>query len=117
MMAQLNQLAQLHASGVLTDEEFHRAKERVLNDDGPPPPPRASDAETNEMAMFLHLSMLCGFVVAAVSAGIHRERTADGSGDAGKELRGSEAPANALPRKPGAGNAAAGTDEITLDTF
>jgi hypothetical protein len=30
MMAQLNQLAQLHASGVLNDQEFAAAKAKLL---------------------------------------------------------------------------------------
>jgi len=30
MMAQLNQLAQLHSSGILSDEEFAAAKQKVL---------------------------------------------------------------------------------------
>ena len=51
-------------AGSLTDEEFQRAKERVLGDNGPPPAPQADDRRTNEMAMWLHLSALCGFVIA-----------------------------------------------------
>ena len=51
-------------AGTLTDEEFQRAKTRVLAENDPPPPPTATGARTNEWAMWLHLSMLCGFVVA-----------------------------------------------------
>ena len=49
-------------AGTLTDEEFHRAKEKLLSDDVPARGSSSTDART--WALWLHLSMLAGFVVA-----------------------------------------------------
>jgi len=53
-------------AGTLTDEEFQRAKARVLDDRGPPPPPRSTGPDTNQWAMWLHLSLLAGYVATGV---------------------------------------------------
>lgn len=42
MSDELGKLAQLHADGRLTDEEFARAKERLLNGEPPPAEPVVS---------------------------------------------------------------------------
>ncbi len=64
---ELQKLQQLHASGGLSDEEFAKAKERLLSG-----PPGAADApvapvdveqQTRLWAMLLHLSLLAGFLV------------------------------------------------------
>jgi len=61
---EIEKLQRLHQSGALSDEEFARAKDRLL---GAPSPAGASDAateqETRQWAMFLHLSQLAGFVL------------------------------------------------------
>ena len=51
-------------AGTLTDEEFQRAKAKLLGDDSRPPPAPPSTTGAREWAMWLHLSMLAGFVVA-----------------------------------------------------
>jgi uncharacterized Tic20 family protein len=71
----LAKLAQLHQAGAIDDDEFARAKARLL--DTPPevpavtPAPRtgadrgpaAREQETRQWALFLHLSQLAGFLV------------------------------------------------------
>ena len=61
---EIEKLQRLHQSGALSDEEFARAKDRLL---GAPSPAGAGDAateqETRQWAMFLHLSQLAGFVL------------------------------------------------------
>ena len=52
-----------------------------------------------------------------VCPGVHRQRAADRARDAGEELGRTEPPANALPGKLRAGNAAAGTHEVGIDTL
>ncbi len=68
---ELHKLDQLHQAGALSDEEFARAKDAVLN----PPPvtvaapereygdPMDREQQTRQWAMFVHLSLLAGFVV------------------------------------------------------
>jgi uncharacterized Tic20 family protein len=68
---ELQKLEQLHRSGALSDEEFAKAKDALLR--GPPPAPpwagpaadpaAALERETRQWAMFLHLSLLAGFIV------------------------------------------------------
>jgi uncharacterized Tic20 family protein len=68
---ELQKLEQLHRSGALSDEEFAKAKDALLH--GPPPAPpwagpaadptAALERETRQWAMFLHLSLLAGFIV------------------------------------------------------
>jgi uncharacterized Tic20 family protein len=65
---ELEKLQQLRQSGALSEEEFTRAKARLL---GAPPPVAAQSASgsvgasmpPNQWAMLLHLSQLAGFVV------------------------------------------------------
>jgi uncharacterized protein len=67
---ELHKLDQLHQAGSLSDEEFARAKDALLN----PPPvkvaapdryedPVSREKETRQWAMFVHLSQLANFVV------------------------------------------------------
>jgi len=72
---ELQKLQQLHQSGAITDDEFALAKAKLLS--GPPefqpgaagPPeatilsPAAREQQTRQWALFLHLSVLAGFVV------------------------------------------------------
>jgi uncharacterized protein len=53
---ELEKLRQMHSSGALSDEEYAKAKERLLSN------PQAPDIEqqTRQWAMFLHLSLLLG---------------------------------------------------------
>ena len=68
---ELQKLEQLHRSGVLFDEEFAKAKAALLCGPPPAPPqagpaaadPAAIDRQTRQWAMFLHLSLLAGFIV------------------------------------------------------
>jgi uncharacterized Tic20 family protein len=68
---ELHKLDQLHQAGALSDEEFARAKDAVLN---PPSAlgvaatdgltdPAVSQQQTRQWAMFVHLSQLANFVV------------------------------------------------------
>ena len=70
---ELQKLQQMHDSGALSDKEFAKAKEALMN----APPPQVAQAavpgseplrvdqeqQTRQWAMFLHLSLLSGFVV------------------------------------------------------
>ena len=70
---ELQKLQRMHESGSLSDEEFARAKEALMN--APPPPVAQATAagsepvrvdqeqQTRQWAMFVHLSLLSGFVV------------------------------------------------------
>ena len=72
---ELHKLQQLHQTGALSDEEFAKAKARLL--DEPPPVsgfdsassmPRAADPayieqQTRQWGMILHLSIFAGYVV------------------------------------------------------
>ena len=71
---ELQKLEQLRQSGTINDEEFAKAKERLLNGQAaePPfasiPPAGAASApdleqQTRQWAFFLHLSVLAGLVV------------------------------------------------------
>lgn len=66
---ELQKLQQLRQSGGISEEEYERAKEKVLNGQPAAAPFGANflggDAETQtrQWAMFLHLSMLAGYVV------------------------------------------------------
>ncbi len=61
---EVERLQQLHQSGALSDEEFAQAKASLLNRGGSDQrDPQALARETNQWAMFLHLSLLAGFVV------------------------------------------------------
>jgi len=68
---ELNKLEELRRSGAINDDEYGRAKDRVLN--APPPPlsatqtwtpvPMDVESETRQWALYLHLSILTGYVV------------------------------------------------------
>ncbi len=86
---ELQKLERMRDTGSLSEEEFQRAKAALLAGEGvqttpspspPPPPPRrsrrvededdypddrprASDRDTNQWAMFIHLSQFAGFIV------------------------------------------------------
>jgi uncharacterized protein len=67
---ELEKLQQLHQSGAINDEEFAQAKAKLLNGQPASGTPfgagfLSGDAETQtrQWAMFLHLSMLAGFVI------------------------------------------------------
>jgi len=72
---ELQKLEELHRAGTLSDEEFARAKASVLAGSAPPAAASTSgaqspealaaskDRETRQWAMFLHLSLLAGFLV------------------------------------------------------
>ena len=71
---EIQKLSDLHRSGVLSDVEFEAAKTKLLS--GPPtppatpPPPSAEampvmspEAALKQWGLFLHLSLLAGFLV------------------------------------------------------
>ncbi|MCD4727724.1 MAG: DUF4870 domain-containing protein [Pirellulales bacterium] len=66
---ELQKLQQLHQSGTLNDEEYTKAKAALLDGQQPVPPqaeqlnPTAKAQQINQWAMFIHLSLLAGFVV------------------------------------------------------
>lgn len=68
---ELEKLDRLKANGTITEEEFQAAKRRLLqNEPVPPPPPSGgyqrppmSQADERMWAMFIHLGLLCGFLV------------------------------------------------------
>ena len=71
---ELEKLQQLHQSGAIDSEEFARAKAKLLSggqpEGGVAPTPLAGwssappqEDQTRQWAMFLHLSLLAGFVV------------------------------------------------------
>jgi uncharacterized protein len=64
---ELQKLQQLHASGALSDDEYTKAKAHLLSSppSGPAAPVVAVDVEqqTRQWAMFLHLSLLAGFLL------------------------------------------------------
>jgi len=64
---ELAKLQQLHQTGGLSDEEYARAKAAVLDRQLPAAVPLldpvAAEQQTRQWAMFLHLSLLAGFVV------------------------------------------------------
>src|SRR6187431_2675255 len=75
---EIQKLQSLRQSGALSEQEFEAAKARLLSGGVPPPmppqtyaPPQAppaaapvnSEAALRQWAMFLHLSMLAGYLV------------------------------------------------------
>jgi uncharacterized protein len=64
---ELEKLRQMHGSGALSDEEYAKAKERLLAT--PPaaqtviPPAPDKEQQTRQWAMFLHFSLLLGLFV------------------------------------------------------
>jgi uncharacterized Tic20 family protein len=58
---ELQKLHQLHQSGAITDDEYARAKSKVLS--GPAPGSADVEQQTRQWAMFLHFSLLAGLVV------------------------------------------------------
>lgn len=65
---QLQKLQQLHQSGAISDEEYAKAKDNLLNSPPEgradvPVSPATTEQQTRQWAMFLHLSQLAGFLV------------------------------------------------------
>jgi uncharacterized Tic20 family protein len=70
---EIQKLQQLHQSGALSDAEFAKAKENLLNAPAASPvaaakagviyAQAANEQQTRQWAMFVHLSLLAGFVV------------------------------------------------------
>ena len=72
---EIQKLQQLHYAGTLSDEEFAKAKARLLEESPPAatfdegyPPPRVADPafiehQTRQWAMLLHLSIFAGYVI------------------------------------------------------
>jgi uncharacterized Tic20 family protein len=66
---EIERLRQLRDQGALNDEEFARAKQRVLGDALPPEAAAAGagsdslEQQARDWALFLHLSQLLGFMV------------------------------------------------------
>ena len=61
---EVQRLQELHQTGALSDSEFEQAKATLFNRrDYGGRDPEAVARETNQWAMFLHLSLLAGFVV------------------------------------------------------
>jgi len=71
---ELQKLQQLYQSGALNDEEYAKAKGALLDGQQPAPPragqpdpaaagPAARTQQVNQWAMFIHLSLLAGFIV------------------------------------------------------
>jgi hypothetical protein len=64
---ELQKLQQLRQSGALSDEEYAKAKAKLLNappgGPGVPMAPVDMEQQTRQWAMFLHLSQLAGFLV------------------------------------------------------
>ncbi|MBN2577363.1 MAG: DUF4870 domain-containing protein [Pirellulales bacterium] len=68
---ELQKLQQLHQSGALSDEEFAQAKAKLLNQQPGSfslfstggANPATEEEQTRQWGMFLHLSLLAGFVV------------------------------------------------------
>ena len=61
---EIQRLQELHQNGALSDEEFAQAKANLLNRrDLAGHDPAWLERETNQWAMFLHLSLLAGFVI------------------------------------------------------
>jgi len=66
MAEELERLHQLHQTGGLSDEEYAKAKASLLN--SPPAEPIIKEStglelQTRQWAMFLHLSLLAGFII------------------------------------------------------
>jgi len=69
---ELDKLYRLHASGALSDDEYARAKDRLLSapPSTPPPPsppapftpPAAAALQSNQWAMLLHVSQFAGCI-------------------------------------------------------
>ncbi len=69
MAEELERLHQLHESGALSDDEYAKAKASLLNTPEAKPSPVIIkdepnlDLQTRQWALFLHLSLLAGFIV------------------------------------------------------
>ncbi len=69
MAEELERLHQLHQTGGLSDEEYAKAKASLLNSPPVSPSPviikddAGLEKQTRQWAMFLHLSLLAGFIV------------------------------------------------------
>lgn len=66
---ELQKLNELRQNGALSDEEFQRAKQTLLDPQGPAGRQQGGgtlahwSSDINTWSMFIHLSQLCGFVI------------------------------------------------------
>src|SRR5262245_15214604 len=70
---EIHKLQQLHQSGAIDDEEFAQAKKKLIGESSPSSggasgslayaSPESIDQRTQQWAMFIHLSLLAGWVV------------------------------------------------------
>lgn len=60
---ELEKLNGLKANGAITEEEFQDAKRKLLRQDAPATPSPAGAVDEKMWAMFIHLGLLCGFIV------------------------------------------------------
>jgi uncharacterized protein len=60
---ELEKLQQLHSGGALSDEEYAKAKERLLNASPGIPPVADKQQQSRQWAMILHFSLLAGLIV------------------------------------------------------
>ena len=59
----LEKLNALREKGAITEEEYNREKEKILNEPDSPTYSRPSTMDTNTYCMFMHLSQLSGYVI------------------------------------------------------
>ncbi len=60
---ELEKLNGLKANGAITEEEFQDAKRKLLRQEAPATPSPAGAVDEKMWAMFIHLGLLCGFIV------------------------------------------------------
>jgi uncharacterized Tic20 family protein len=60
-LEKLEKLNELREKGVITDEEFQRAKQKIL--DGTPFSEAASNLDGKSYSVLMHLSQLCSFII------------------------------------------------------
>jgi len=60
---ELEKLRRLYEAGALSEDEYSRAKAALLSPQGSVPDKSARELQCRQWAMFLHFSLLAGFVV------------------------------------------------------
>jgi len=63
---EMERLKKLHQSGAMSEEEYTRAKDAMLRGASAQPPPESPltrEQRVRQWALFLHLSLLAGFIV------------------------------------------------------
>jgi uncharacterized Tic20 family protein len=63
MSEELERLHTLHKSGGLSDDEYARAKDRLLASEAPQARPEDLDRRTRDWSQWIHFSLLAGLVV------------------------------------------------------